>query len=174
MPVQRSGQGSDTQSTSRQVGSAFGIAIFGTILFSVPGSQLNTGLSDQGVPEAQRAPLVATVKSSPGAVIPGWSRQPAIAEVARLAKDALTIATRDAAFTAAGFLLVGLVATASLGTGRQEDAPLTHTSPKRRSPASEPVWRRAISTRWTAEPHLSGLWKGSKPPLNLKPKLHGL
>ena len=122
VPVEKSGQGSGTQSTSRQVGSAFGIAILGTILFSVLGSQLDAGLSDQGVPQAQRAPLVAAVKSSAGAVIPGWSGQPATAEVARLAKDAFTTATRDSAFTAAGFLLVGLIATASLGRGRREDA----------------------------------------------------
>jgi EmrB/QacA subfamily drug resistance transporter len=130
VPVQKSGQGSGTQSTSRQVGSAFGIAILGTILFSVLGSQLDSGLSDQGLPEAQRAPLVAAVKSSAGAVIPGWSRQPATAEVARLARDAFTIATRDAAFTAAGFLLVGLVATASLGRGRREDAPADAHEPQ--------------------------------------------
>jgi hypothetical protein len=123
VPVEKSGQGSGTQSTSRQVGSAFGIAILGTILFSVLGSQLDAGLSDQGVPESQRAPLVAAVKSSAGAVIPGWSTQPATVEVARLAKDAFTTATRDAAFTAAGFLLAGLVATASLGRGRREDTP---------------------------------------------------
>ena len=130
VPVQKSGQGSGTQSTSRQVGSAFGIAILGTILFSVLGSQLDAGLSGQGVPEAQRAPLVAAVKSSAGAVIPAWSRQPPTAEAALLAKDAFTIATRDAAFTAAGFLLVGLVATAALGTGRREDSPTDAHEPQ--------------------------------------------
>jgi hypothetical protein len=130
VPVQKSGQGSGTQSTSRQVGSAFGIAILGTILFSVLGSQLDTSLSGQGVPEAQRAPLVAAVKSSAGAVIQGWSRQPATSEVAQLAKEAFTIATRDAAFTAAGFLLVGLVATASLGRGRREDSPADTHEPQ--------------------------------------------
>ncbi len=130
VPVQKSGQGSGTQSTSRQVGSAFGIAILGTILFSVLGSQLDSSLSGQGVPEAQRAPLVTAVKSSAGAVIQGWSRQPATAEVAQLAKEAFTIATRDAAFTAAGFLLVGLVATASLGRGRREDSPADTREPQ--------------------------------------------
>ncbi len=130
VPVQKSGQGSGTQSTSRQVGSAFGIAILGTILFSILGSQLDSGLSNQGVPEAQRAPLVSAVKLSAGAVIPGWSVQPATAEVARLAKDAFTTATRDAAFTAAGFLLAGLVATASLGRGRREDSPADTHEPQ--------------------------------------------
>ena len=33
VPVERSGQGSGTQSTARQVGSALGIAVLGTVLF---------------------------------------------------------------------------------------------------------------------------------------------
>jgi hypothetical protein len=36
VPVERSGQGSGTQSTARQVGSALGIAILGTVLFLSP------------------------------------------------------------------------------------------------------------------------------------------
>jgi len=38
VPVANSGQASGTQSTSRQIGSAFGIAILGTVLFTALGA----------------------------------------------------------------------------------------------------------------------------------------
>ena len=46
VPVERSGQGSGTQSTARQIGSAFGIAILGTVLFATLESGLTAGLQD--------------------------------------------------------------------------------------------------------------------------------
>lgn len=117
VPVERSGQGSGTQSTARQVGSAFGIAILGTVLFSGLGAAFQSSLADAGVPEAQRAPLVAAVKESAGATIPGLAADPRTAAIADQAKQAFTDATRWSAFTAAGFLLVGLAASLSLGGG---------------------------------------------------------
>ncbi len=94
VPVELSGQGSGTQSTARQVGSAFGIAILGTILFSVLGSQFDAELSDSGVPDQQRTALVAAVKDSAGAAIPGLAADPRTAEIADQAKEAFTDATR--------------------------------------------------------------------------------
>lgn len=122
VPVERSGQGSGTQSTSRQVGSAFGIAILGTILFTVLGSRLDASLSDQGVPEQSRTQLVAAVKDSAGAAIPALERDRATAQAAQDAKEAFTDATRVSAAAAAGFLLLGLGASLSLGTGRRRPA----------------------------------------------------
>lgn len=134
VPVVKSGQGSGTQSTSRQVGSAFGIAILGTILFSVLGAQFDASLTSQGVPAAERTALVEAVKSSAGSVIPQWSKQASTAQAATMAQDALTTATRDAALTAAGFLLIGLVATATLGAGRRE--PVAGTPARQAEPAN--------------------------------------
>jgi EmrB/QacA subfamily drug resistance transporter len=121
VPVERSGQGSGTQSTSRQVGSAFGIAILGTILFSVLGAQLDSRLADQGVPEQARTQLVEAVKGSAGAAIPSLAENPQTAAAAEQARTAFTDATRVSAGAAAGFLVVGLLASLSLGDGRRPD-----------------------------------------------------
>ncbi len=121
VPVERSGQGSGTQSTSRQVGSALGIAILGTVLFLVLSQQLDDSLKAQGLPDAQRTRLVDTVESSAGAVIPGLARDPATAPVAEAASRAFTEATRWSAAVAAGFLLLGLGASTSLSSGRREE-----------------------------------------------------
>ena len=121
VPVERSGQGSGTQSTSRQVGSALGIAILGTVLFLVLSQQLDGSLRAQGLPDAQRTQFVDTVESSAGAVIPGLARDPATAPVAEAASRAFTEATRWSAAVAAGFLLLGLGASTSLSSGRREE-----------------------------------------------------
>ena len=76
VPVERSGQGSGTQSTARQIGSAFGIAILGTVLFSVLGSNFASDLADSGLPEEQPTQLVAAVKDSAGSAIPGLAADP--------------------------------------------------------------------------------------------------
>ena len=115
VPVDRSGQGSGTQSTSRQVGSALGIAILGTVLFATLGARYDTALADLGVSEAQRVQLVAAVKDSAGAAIPGLAANPRTAAVAEPARVAFTDASRLAALTAAGFLVIGLAASLSLG-----------------------------------------------------------
>lgn len=119
VPVERSGQGSGTQSTSRQVGSAFGIAILGTVLFSTLGAQFDTALGDLGVPEPRRSQLVSAVQDSAGAVIPGLAADPSSAPAADAAKTAFTNATQVAALTAAGFLVIGLAASASLSGRRR-------------------------------------------------------
>ncbi len=118
VPVERSGQGSGTQSTARQIGSAFGIAILGTILFTVLGARLDADLADQGVPEQARTQIVDAVKGSAGAAIPGLAADPATATAADDARVAFTDATRASAAAAALFLLVGLLASLSLGSGR--------------------------------------------------------
>lgn len=112
VPVERSGQGSGTQSTSRQVGSALGIAILGTVLFT----SLGAGVADrlpESIPETQREQIADVVVDSAGSAIAGLEAQdPAAAHTAR---EAFSEATRWSALVAAGFLLVGLAATASLG-----------------------------------------------------------
>ena len=49
VPIEQSGQGSGTESTSRQVGSALGIAILGTILFTSVGGSLEARLADSAL-----------------------------------------------------------------------------------------------------------------------------
>ena len=104
-------------------GSALGIAILGTVLFLTLTNRFDSALTDLGVPEAQRVQLVDAVESSAGAVIPGLAANPATATVAAAAESAYTDATRLSALVAAGFLVIGLGASASLGRGRRPDDP---------------------------------------------------
>jgi len=118
VPVANSGQASGTQSTSRQIGSAFGIAILGTVLFSAFGTEFSQQLSSiRGLPAGQRSALVAGVKQSAGAAIGQLAASPRTAAVAAMAKQAFSQATRLTAFTAAAFLALGLLASPSLGRG---------------------------------------------------------
>ena len=127
IPVEMSGQGSGTQSTSRQVGSALGVAILGTILFTSTAAILTSELQDQNLPAGQIDQVVSAVVDSAGAAIAGLEADPQTAEIADAAKSAFSDGTRLSAFVAAGFLVVGLAATFSLGTGRRaeedEEAP---------------------------------------------------
>ena len=124
VPVAASGQGSGIQSTSRQVGSALGIAILGTVLFAGLGANLNSRLAeDPTFPPAAREQAVSTVVASAGSVIPAWEKDPATAAIAEQAGAALATSTKWVAFTAGVFLLLGLGASMSLGAtaGRTEE-----------------------------------------------------
>jgi EmrB/QacA subfamily drug resistance transporter len=116
VPVANSGQASGTQSTSRQIGSALGIAILGTVLFTALGAQFSQRLSGiSGLTAGQRSALVTTVKQTAGAAIGQLAASPRTAAVAAMAKQAFSQATRLTAFTAAAFLALGLLASLSLG-----------------------------------------------------------
>ncbi|WP_307852545.1 DHA2 family efflux MFS transporter permease subunit [Glaciihabitans sp. dw_435] len=130
VPVDQSGQGSGTQSTARQIGSALGIAVLGTILFSTLGGQLDARLEEQGVPVATRTQIVDAVVDSAGSAIPALEKQST--QAADDARQAFSEATRFSAFAAAGFLALGFLATLRLeGGGRPEDdvAPAAHATP---------------------------------------------
>ncbi len=122
VPLDQSGQGSGTQSTARQVGSALGIAILGTILFTSLGSELGTKLESRtDIPAAVQQQIVDAVVDSSGTAIPGLDAQsPEAADDARVA---FSDATRYSAFSAAGFLALGFLATLRLsGSGRRDEA----------------------------------------------------
>jgi hypothetical protein len=114
VPVALSGQASGTQSTTRQLGSALGIAVLGTVLFSTTANHLDTALDNRGVPAPQRAAVVSAVGDSAGAAIPGLASDPRTAAVAADARTALSVATKWTAYTAATFLLIGLIAATRL------------------------------------------------------------
>ncbi|MBB5633277.1 EmrB/QacA subfamily drug resistance transporter [Cryobacterium mesophilum] len=120
VPVEQSGQGSGTQSTSRQIGSALGIAVLGTILFSSVGTSLEARLAENPVPESVKSQIVDAVVDSAGNAIPGLEKRDATIYAA--ARDAFSDGTRFSAFAAAGFLAFGLLATLRLDSRRPESA----------------------------------------------------
>jgi EmrB/QacA subfamily drug resistance transporter len=119
VPVEQSGQGSGTQSTSRQVGSALGIAILGTVLFTSVGASLEARLVDDDLPDSVSSAIVDAVVDSAGNAIPGLDDRDAA--VAADARDAFSDGTRYSAFAAAGFLALGLLATLRLDGGRRRE-----------------------------------------------------
>ncbi len=128
VPVEESGQASGTQSTARQIGSALGIAVLGTVLFTSLGTNLDSRLDAAGLPPEARDGIVSVVVDSAGSAIPGLEAESP--EVAAEAREAFSDATRFAAFTAAGFLALGLLATLRL------TAPVPGAATRRRDEAA--------------------------------------
>jgi EmrB/QacA subfamily drug resistance transporter len=121
VPVAQSGQGSGIQSTFRQVGSALGIAILGTILVTTLGSRLRSELRHvPGLPASRQASTVELVRDSGGSAIVGLRQLPGSQPVVAASARALADAARIAAFTGAAFVLLGLGATLRLPNPRGE------------------------------------------------------
>jgi hypothetical protein len=114
VPPAQSGEGSGIQSTSRQVGSALGIAILGTALTSGLATGTADRLAASSVPAPQRAAIVTAVERSGGAVLPALRASPALQPAVAPVEDAFVASARRAALIAAGFVLVGLVASLRL------------------------------------------------------------
>ncbi len=123
VPVAESGQASGTQSTSRQLGSALGIAVLGTILFTSVQIQLTNTLTEQGLPSDTVTTVVSQVVDSAGGAILGLEANPETADAAVAAKQAVTDGTRYSAFAAAGFLVLGFLSTLRLGEDKLPAAP---------------------------------------------------
>jgi EmrB/QacA subfamily drug resistance transporter len=138
VPVEESGQASGTQSTARQIGSALGIAVLGTVLFTSLGTNLDNRLDAAGLPPEARDGIVSVVVDSAGSAIPGLDAQSP--DVAAEAREAFSDATQFAAFTAAGFLALGLLATLRL------TAPVPGAATRRRDEAAAATTNEAPET----------------------------
>ncbi|MBN9097667.1 MAG: DHA2 family efflux MFS transporter permease subunit [Pseudonocardia sp.] len=110
VPVELSGTASGVQSTARQIGSALGIAVLGTVLFTGLAAQTRSGLTAAGLPAPAVDGLAAAVTNSAGAVIGPLAADPATAGAAGVARQALSGATATSALVAAGALVLGLLA----------------------------------------------------------------
>jgi EmrB/QacA subfamily drug resistance transporter len=122
VPRAQSGEGSGIQSTSRQVGSALGIAILGTALTTGLASGTRAGLEAvPSIPPSQRAAITAAVEQSGGAVLPAFRRSPQLQPAVAPVEEAFVASARRAAFIAAAFVLVGLAAAFRLRPGRQDE-----------------------------------------------------
>jgi EmrB/QacA subfamily drug resistance transporter len=110
VPPPQSGEGSGIQSTSRQVGSALGIAILGTALTTGLAAGTSQRLTVAGVPAPQRTAIVAAVERTGGAVLPAFRANPTLQPAVPAIEDAFVASARRTALIAAAFVLVGLAA----------------------------------------------------------------
>ena len=120
VPLDRSGQASSTQSTARQVGSALGIAVLGTALFTTLRSSTESRLADQIAADPAVGGLVDAVTGSSGGQIATLAQDPATAFVADAAREALTLGVSVAAWVGVAALVVGFLTTLRLGTPRAD------------------------------------------------------
>jgi EmrB/QacA subfamily drug resistance transporter len=111
VPPAAAGQASGIQSTTRQLGSALGIAALTTTFYSVVQFRVISGLTDVGVPSAQVARYANGITDSAGALLLRLQQDPALATVVRVGQDALTQGVAVGALLAAGFLVIGVIAT---------------------------------------------------------------
>ena len=115
VPVRKSGQASGTQSTARQLGSALGTAILGTVLFlSLAKLTFNNLGAVPGLNDAQRQQIADLVEQTAGTIIPSLAQKPGGAAIAEAAGEAFASAVKFASFTAAAFVFLGLLATLRL------------------------------------------------------------
>ncbi len=129
VPMEKNGQGSGSQSTVRQVGSALGIAVLGTVLFTGTQVSLEQRLDDLSVPVSQISIVTDAVVESAGSAIPGLEVglianqvEPALAaEIRTAAGDAFTDGAKWSAWAAAGFLLLGFASTFNLGSRKEKE-----------------------------------------------------
>ena len=133
VPMEKTGQGSGSQSTVRQIGSALGIAVIGTMLFAGTGTSLENRLDDLGVASSIQAGVVDAVVDSAGAAIPQISDSLLTMQVDQTTADAVQSASgeaftdgaRIAAYFAAGFLVLGFLSSFRLGRSAKVAAPET-------------------------------------------------
>lgn len=127
VPPEQSGQGSATQSTVRQVGSALGTALVGSALAVFLAATVPAALDDQDLPESEVTQLTDATRESAGNVISGLRAQgtdaplddqtPAVVDAL---SDGFADATRGALLVAGVFLLLGLgAATAVVRASRR-------------------------------------------------------
>ena len=94
VPMTKSGQASGTQSTARQIGSAMGTAVLGTILFVGLYDNTEIAVANTGAPAEVSTQIAQTVEQSAGTAIPALANPPGSPEIqaasAQAFSDALT------------------------------------------------------------------------------------
>ncbi|MGI5226816.1 MFS transporter [Actinoallomurus sp. CA-142502] len=124
VPPARAGLASGTQSTARQVGSALGIALIGTVFATSLSHVMTDRLRDTGAGASQGGVYAARLRDSAGTF--ARDLRHGDPRVARAADESLAAATDRAAFVTAGLLGLGFVLTLGL---RQPPEPDPAESP---------------------------------------------
>ena len=116
IPVANSGQASATQSTVRQIGSAFGTAVGGATMSVVLALTLPTTLNNVGMAGPGTDQLAEATRQSAGTVITQLRDQGSVSPfgeqtdvIVEALSDGLADATRGALMVAVAFLLLGLL-----------------------------------------------------------------
>ena len=136
VPMAKIGQASGSQSTVRQIGSALGIAVLGTVLFTASQTAGEARLRDipfvaRGTVEQQDAfvrDISSTVVDSAGAALPiigGFLTEQGLPEdyanqVQIAASEGFTDGVKATGWAAAGFLFLGFLSTFSMGAPRRK------------------------------------------------------
>jgi len=135
VPQNKIGQASGSQSTLRQVGSALGIAVLGTTLFTASQAAIETRIVNDlsQVSNSKQLPTLAksvadAVVASSGGAIPGIQARAEAQNIPTKVAQVLegeamlgfTDGVKTTGWVAAGFLLVGFLATFNLGSGRKK------------------------------------------------------
>ncbi|MFI6519811.1 DHA2 family efflux MFS transporter permease subunit [Spirillospora sp. NPDC050679] len=121
VPESSAGQASGIQSTFRQLGSALGIAVLTTVFFTTLSSQVHDGLKDTGVATAQADQYSRAITDSAGAAIEGLAAQPGTRAIAEAGRTAMTDGITLGGYLAAGFVLLGLIATVLIPKTEPDD-----------------------------------------------------
>ena len=138
VPMDKIGQASGSQSTVRQIGSALGIAVLGTALFTSTQAATANNIAElsafQGVPTAQvevaSQNIADSVVESAGAIIPvlddiymaqGMPENLAT-DFKMAAENGFTEGVKTTGWVAAGFLALGLLSTFNLSSRRKESS----------------------------------------------------
>jgi EmrB/QacA subfamily drug resistance transporter len=138
VPMDKIGQASGSQSTVRQIGSALGIAVLGTALFTSTQAATANNIAElsafQGVPAAQvevaSQNIANSVVESAGAIIPvlddiymaqGMPENLAT-DFKMAAENGFTEGVKTTGWVAAGFLALGLLSTFNLSSRRKESS----------------------------------------------------
>jgi len=122
VPPELSGGASAMTSTFRQVGSALGAAILGSVLFGALASIFAADLKQDGnLPADQQQQVVEQVDKTAGQAIIELQQRPGMAVVADEAKAAYTSAAQVTAAVAAGFVTMGLLVSFGLPKDRRPE-----------------------------------------------------
>jgi EmrB/QacA subfamily drug resistance transporter len=137
VPMNKIGQASGSQSTVRQIGSALGIAVLGTILFTATQGAAESRLLEtqalQMMPAESQAEFIeglsSTVVDSSGGFLPmieptlldAGAPDEVAAEIQKAANDGFTDGVKATGWAAAGFLFLGLLSSFSMGTRRRPE-----------------------------------------------------
>jgi EmrB/QacA subfamily drug resistance transporter len=144
VPPAKSGLASGANSTMRQVGTAIGAALIGTILLTGLSSGVRDGLAGvPGLPAAAAAQVTTAVEASNGQALVALRTDPRAAAIVPVVEDAFTDAARNAALVAAGFVGLGLAFSLLLPAGQsrgvETEAVAEPADPRRGRLAPVPV-----------------------------------